>query len=82
MAPGTTSVVTHKDVLAEGKTLLDDDFPLEDARAAIEEWKSVRPFLTGDFYLLLPLTVSYHDWCAWQLHRGGGGSKILIAATF
>ena len=29
----------------------------------------MRPFLLGDFHLLLPLTVSYHDWCAWQLHR-------------
>jgi alpha-galactosidase len=65
----TSSIVTHNDVLARGRTLLDDDFPLDDACAAIEEWRSVRPFLTGDFYLLLPLTVSYHDWCAWQLHR-------------
>jgi alpha-galactosidase len=56
-------------VLAKGKTLLDDDFPIRQAHAAIEEWKSIRPFFLGDFYLLLPLTVSYHDWCAWQLHR-------------
>jgi len=63
------TVVTHNDVLAKGQTLLDDDFPMEAARAAIEEWKSIRPFFLGDFYLLLPLTVSYHDWCAWQFHR-------------
>jgi len=59
----------HQEVLARGKTLLDDDFPLEDARAAVEEWRSLRPFFLGDFYLLLPLTVSSHDWCAYQCHR-------------
>ena len=57
------------EVMAKGKTLLDDDFPMDDARAAIAEWRSIRPFFLGDFHHLLPLTVSYHDWCAWQLHR-------------
>ncbi len=65
----TASIIGHNDVLAKGKTILDSDFPLEEAQAAIKEWKSIRPFFLGDFYLLLPLTVSYHDWCAWQLHR-------------
>ena len=49
--------------------MLDADFPVEKVRAAIAEWKSIRPFFLGDFHLLLPLTVSYHDWCAWQFHR-------------
>lgn len=62
-------IVTHNDVLARGKTLLDEDFPVSSARAAVQEWKSLRPFFLGDFYLLLPLTVSYHDWCVWQFHR-------------
>jgi len=66
---GHESVVSHQEVLARGKTALDDDFPLDDVRAAIAEWRSIRPFFLGDFHLLLPLTVSYHDWCAWQLHR-------------
>jgi hypothetical protein len=35
----------------------------------VAEWKSVREFFTGDFHLLSPLTVSYHDWCACQFHR-------------
>jgi len=59
----------YKEVAAHGKTPLDDDFPIEDVRAAIGEWRSIREFFTGDFHLLLPLTVSYHDWCAWQFHR-------------
>jgi alpha-galactosidase len=62
-------IVTPHDVLARGKSLLDADFPLEAARAAVTEWRSIRPFFLGDFYLLLPLTVAYHDWCAWQFHR-------------
>jgi len=64
-----TSIVTPQDVLARGKSLLDDDFPLDAARAAVAEWRSIRPFFLGDFHLLLPLTVAHHDWCAWQFHR-------------
>jgi len=75
-APPT--VVTHNDVLAKGRTLLDDDFPLDAVRAAIEEWSSIRQFFLGDFFLLLPLTVSYHDWCAWQLHREDLESGVAI----
>jgi len=63
------AIVERTDVLRKGKTAMDDDFPVEDAAAAIAEWRSIRPFLLADFHLLLPLTVSYHDWCAWQFHR-------------
>ena len=65
----TTVIMSPNDVMARGKTLLNDDFPLAEAKAAIEEWKSIRQFFLGDFHLLLPVTVSYHDWCAWQFHR-------------
>jgi len=68
-ADDAPSTVTSNAVMAKGKTLLGDGFPLEAARAAVAEWRSLRPFFLGDFYLLLPLTVSYHDWCAWQFHR-------------
>lgn len=64
-----STIVNHKDILAKGKTMLDHDFPLGAVRDAITEWRSVQPFFLGDFHLLLPLTVSYHDWCAWQFHR-------------
>jgi len=73
-----SSIVGHKDVLAKGRTLLDDDFPVSEAQAAIREWQSVRPFFLGDFYLLLPLTVSYHDWCAWQFHRNDMDAGFAI----
>ncbi len=58
-----------KKVLGRGLTLLDDAFPMEAARQAIAECKALRPFFLGDFYPLLPLTASAHDWCAYQLHR-------------
>ncbi len=72
------SIVGSNDVLAKGKTLLGDDFPVSEAQAAIREWKSVRPFFLGDFYLLLPLTISYHDWCAWQFHRNDMDAGFAI----
>ncbi len=72
----TASVVTPHDVMALGETLLDDDFPVDLLSAAIGEWESVRPFFTGDFHLLLPLTAAYHDWCAWQLHREDMGAGV------
>ena len=71
-------MLTPKDVIAKGRSHLDDDFPVEAVQAAIKEWKSVRPFLLGDFYLLLPLTVSYHDWCAWQLHRDDMSAGVAL----
>lgn len=63
------TVVPASAVMAKGKKVYDDGFPFDDARAAIAESHYVQQFLTGDFHLLRPLTVSYHDWCAWQLHR-------------
>jgi alpha-galactosidase len=72
--------VAPKEVLPHGRFLWDEAFPHELARQAIAEWRSLRPFLTGDFHLLVPLTVSEHDWCAWQLHRGdlGAGAAMLF----
>jgi alpha-galactosidase len=66
------------EVMAKGKTVLDDDYPMAAAQAAIAEWRSIRPFFLGDFYHLLPLTVSYHDWCAWQLHREDLGAGVAV----
>lgn len=74
----TAAVVDHKDVLAGGTTLLDDDFPFDDAQKAVAEFKSIRDFFLGDFHLLLPLTVGYHDWCAWQFHREDHEAGIAV----
>ncbi|MEJ5199173.1 MAG: glycoside hydrolase family 36 protein [Anaerolineae bacterium] len=61
--------VAPKEALAHGSFIWDATFPHELVRQAIAEWRSIRPFFTGDFHLLIPLTVSEHDWCAWQFHR-------------
>ncbi len=50
-------------------SMLDEDFPMETARLAFAELKRVRPYLLGDFYELIPLTVNDVDWCAYQFHR-------------
>jgi alpha-galactosidase len=77
-ADDSPTIHSHKDVLARGVTLLDDEFPMDQAKAAIAEWRSIRPYFLGDFHLLLPLTVSYHDWCAWQLHRPDYDAGVAI----
>ena len=63
------AVFSFPAIAARGKTLLGEGFPMELARAAIAEHKSLQPYVAGDFWPLLPLTVSPHDWCAFQLHR-------------
>ena len=45
------------------------DFPIEQARLAVAELKRLRPYFLGNLHLLAPLTVGYHDWCAYQYHR-------------
>ncbi|MEW6750313.1 MAG: glycoside hydrolase family 36 protein [Candidatus Latescibacterota bacterium] len=56
-------------VAGRGVGLLSDGFPMELASGAVQEHKAIRPFFTGDFYPLVPITVDDHDWCAWQFHR-------------
>jgi alpha-galactosidase len=78
-APDTPAIrLGYKEVAAHGKTPLDDDFPIKDVKAAVAEWRGIREFFTGDFHLLLPLTVLYHDWCAWQFHREDLGAGIAM----
>ena len=59
----------HMDVLRRVTPVMDDGFPMDAARQAVAEWKGLRPLFLGDFHLLLPLSVSASDWCAFQLHR-------------
>ncbi|HUU69953.1 MAG TPA: glycoside hydrolase family 36 protein [Planctomycetota bacterium] len=75
---GHASAVHHNDVMRKGRTLMDADFPLEAAKAAIAEWKSVKHFFLGHFHPLAPITASPHDWCAWQFHRGDLNAGIAM----
>lgn len=70
--------VAPKEVLAHGHFIWDEAFSYDLARQAIAEWRSIRPFFTGDFHLLVPLTVSEHDWCAWQFHRSDLDAGIAV----
>jgi alpha-galactosidase len=70
--------VTPKDQLAKGTLIHQPKFPTRLAKAAIAEWKSLREYFLGDFYLLLPLTAAYHDWCAYQFHRADLGSGFAL----
>lgn len=58
----STGVVLYGDVRRA-------DFPEEEAKKAIAELKRLRPYLLGNFYPLIPLTLADHDWCAYQYHR-------------
>jgi len=44
------------------------DFPVEDARRLVDEFKRLRPFFYGDFYPLTPHSVSDDVWMAYQFH--------------
>lgn len=77
-ADDRSEITAPLEVMAQGVTLLDDAFPLADAAAAIAELHGIRPFLTGDFHELLPLTVAYHDWCGWQLHREDLAAGVAV----
>ena len=54
------------------------DFSAELARQAIAELKQLRPYFQGDFYALLPLTVSQADWHAYQLDRPDLGEGCVL----
>ena len=58
----SSGVVIYSDVRS-------DEFPTDDARAALKELKRIRPFFVGDFYPLMLPTANYGDWCGYQYHR-------------
>jgi alpha-galactosidase len=58
-----------RQVFRSGRSLADEDFPVALARQALAEAAGLRPYFEGDFYALLPVTVSPTDWCAYQYHR-------------
>lgn len=55
-----------------------ESFPVKNAQHALAELKRLRPLFLGDFYPLLPLTVIYHDWCAYQYHRPDLGRGFAV----
>ncbi len=64
---------TFRSLVTTGASLSLDtrkaDFPVDQAKAAIAELKSLRPYWQGDFCPLSPVNVDEQHWCGWQLHR-------------
>ncbi|MBU3666453.1 MAG: hypothetical protein FGM15_11350 [Chthoniobacterales bacterium] len=71
-----------RSAMQAGVVLYDDPrqptFPAAQAKLAFEEVKSLRPFFTGDYYLLKPLSGNEDDWCAYQYHRPDLGAGFAI----
>ena len=59
--------------------ILDEQFPMEKARACIREMMANRKYWIGDFYPLTLWTMSPERWMAWQLHRPDLDEGIVLA---
>jgi alpha-galactosidase len=61
-------------------SMLDADFPMEEARQAFAELKRIRPYLLGDFHELVPFPTDAQNWCSYQFHREdlNGGIAVFL----
>ena len=46
-------------------------------RRRFADWKQVADLFLGDYYPLLPYTLSERDWIAWQFHRPEAGDGMV-----
>ena len=74
--PGTAQeLYEQRSGYAPGLTVCIDQDPAPWIKAAFEEFDAVRPYFTGDFYPLTPLSSDPTGFAAWQLqaldHRSG-----------
>jgi alpha-galactosidase len=54
-------------------------FPLEKAKAALEEYRRLQPCFLGDYYPLSPYSKALDIWVAWQFHRPDLGEGLVQA---
>lgn len=54
------------------------NYPVDQARAAIEEVKSLRNLWLGDYYPLTPINLDEQHWCAWQFDRPDLGQGFAM----
>ena len=59
--------------------ILDEAFPIPQAREAIREIRENQPYWYGDFYPLTPWGLAPDQWAAWQLHRPDLEAGIILA---
>ncbi|HUV52542.1 MAG TPA: alpha-galactosidase, partial [Dehalococcoidia bacterium] len=55
------------------------DFPVEQAKRLINEFKRLRPFFYGDFYPLTVHSIGDDVWMAYQFHREDLGQGMFLA---
>jgi len=58
---------------------LGKDFPMDRAKAALDEVKENQKYWYGDFYPLTPATLGADHWAAYQLHRADLDAGLVLA---
>lgn len=56
---------------------LDPDFPFDRARLQVARYKRIRPFLSGDYYPLTPVSLK-ETWMGYQFHRTDLDSGVAL----
>ena len=56
-----------------------DGFPLEKAKATLEQYRRIQPCFLGDYYPLTPYSKALDIWMAWQFHRPDLGEGLVQA---
>ena len=59
--------------------ILDPKFPVELAKADVEEIKANQKYWSGDYYPLTPFSFGTQQWMAWQLDRPDLGEGVVMA---
>jgi len=54
-------------------------FPIDKARAALEQYRRLQPLFLGDYYPLTPYSKALNIWMAWQFHRPDSGEGLVQA---
>jgi hypothetical protein len=64
--------------LGPGATGVDNEEWVRWIKQAIAEYREVQPYVYGDFYPLLPYSLSDETWTAWQWNRPESRDGLLV----
>ena len=59
--------------------ILDPKFPVDVAKAGIEEINACKKYWSGDFYPATPFSFATNEWMAWQLDRPDLNEGMVLA---
>ncbi len=83
VANSSLDTYAFRSSMTSGMTLrwnpYEPDFPVEQVRCLVDEFKRLRPFFYGDFYPLTPHNVNDDVWMAYQFHREDLGQGMVLA---